>query len=175
MRILVAYATKYGATAGIAERIGRVLQDAGLSVDVLLAEQVDDLTPYAGAVIGSALYVGRWRKEAATLLESQETALAELPVWLFSSGPTGDDDAQDLVGDFRFPEALQPIADRIGPRDTVLFHGSLDPKRLNLVEKLAIKALSAPLGDFRDWDAIGAWAKSIAEALLVRNTSGQLT
>ena len=39
MRVLVANATKYGATAEIAEGIGKVLRNAGLSADVLLADQ----------------------------------------------------------------------------------------------------------------------------------------
>ena len=166
MHVLVAYATKYGATAGIAERIGAVLREAGLSVDVLLAGKVSDVTPYDGVVVGSALYIGRWRKEAAALLEAHEAALAERPVWFFSSGPTGDADALELVGDFRFPEALQAVCDRIGPRETVIFHGALDLKKLNLIEKMAIKALSAPLGDYRNWDAIEAWARTIAATLL---------
>jgi menaquinone-dependent protoporphyrinogen oxidase len=166
MHVLVAYATKYGATAGIAERIGAVLRDAGLSVEVLLAGKVGDVSPYDAIVVGSALYIGRWRKEAAALLEAHEVALAERPVWFFSSGPTGDADALELVGDFRFPEALLAVSDRIGPRETVIFHGALDLKKLNLIEKLAIKALSAPLGDYRDWDAIEAWARTIAATLL---------
>jgi menaquinone-dependent protoporphyrinogen IX oxidase len=83
-----------------------VLRDAGLSVDVLLVDEVDDLTPYAGAVVGSALYMGRRCKEAATFLEAHKTTRAERPVWLLSSGPTGDGDAKALVGDFTFPETL---------------------------------------------------------------------
>ncbi|MEW6274789.1 MAG: hypothetical protein AB1556_06700 [Bacillota bacterium] len=63
----------------------------------------------------------------------------------------------------RFPETLQPIADLIRPRDIAFFHGVLDTKKLNLAEKLIVKALKAPIGDFRDWKAINSWAVSIAE------------
>ena len=66
---------------------------------------------------------------------------------------------------WRFPDGLQPIADRIQPRDIALFHGVLDVKRLGFAEKLIVKGIKAPLGDFRDWEAITAWAESIAEAL----------
>ena len=109
--------------------------------------------------------MGKWRKEAATFLQVNEKTLAERPVWLFSSGPTGEGDPVELLNGWRFPESLQPIADRIQPRDTAVFHGALDMKKLNLIEKFMIKNVKAPLGDFRDWDAITSWATAIADEL----------
>jgi menaquinone-dependent protoporphyrinogen oxidase len=41
----------------------------------------------------------------------------------------------------------------------------VDPVKLGSVEKMAIKKVDAPTGDFRDWEAIGAWALGIAAAL----------
>jgi menaquinone-dependent protoporphyrinogen oxidase len=164
-RILIAYATKYGATAEIAEKIGQVLRQAGLRADVLPADRVRDLTPYKAVVLGSAVYVGQWRKEAATFLEDNEKELAERPVWLFSSGPTGEGDPVHLMKGFRFPEAQQPIADRIRPRDIAFFHGVLDMKELSLADKLIVKGIKAPVGDFRDWDAITSWAAAIADVM----------
>jgi menaquinone-dependent protoporphyrinogen oxidase len=164
-RVLVAYATKHGGTAEIAERIGEVLRQAGLRADVLRAGRVSDPAAYEAVVLGSGVYIGRWRKEAARFLKDNEQVLAEQLVWLFSSGPTGEGDPVELTDGWRFPTALQPVADRIQPRDVVVFHGVLDEKKLNVVEKWAIKNVRAPLGDFRDWDGIAAWATSIADAL----------
>jgi menaquinone-dependent protoporphyrinogen oxidase len=164
-QILIAYASKHGATTEIAEKIGEVLRQAGLSVDVLPADRVGDLSPYKAVVLGSAVYIGQWRKEAAKLLAANEKTLAERPVWLFSSGPTGEGDPVQLVKGWRFPEKQQPIADRIRPRDIAIFHGALNAKKLNLLEKQAIKMVKAPMGDFRDWDAITAWATTIAKTL----------
>jgi menaquinone-dependent protoporphyrinogen oxidase len=164
-QVLVAYATKYGATAEIAEKIGQVLRQAGLRTDVLPANRVSDLTPYQAVVLGSAVYIGQWRKEAATFLKANEKALAERPVWLFSSGPTGEGDPVALTQDWHFPKALQPIADRIGPRDIAVFHGAMDGNKLNFIEKWMIKNVKAPLGDFRDWEAITSWATAVADVL----------
>ena len=165
VRVLVAYATKYGATAEIAEKIGQVLREASLRADVLSADRVGDLTSYQAIVLGSAVYIGQWRKEAVKFLKVNETVLAEKPVWLFSSGPTGEGDPVELVQGWRFPGKLQPIADRVQPRDVAVFHGAVDAGKLNFIEKRMLKAVKAPSGDFRDWDAITSWAAAIADAL----------
>lgn len=164
-KVLVAYASKHGATAEIAEKIGQALREAGLETEVLPADRVSDLSPYKAVILGSAMYVGRWQKEAARFLENNEKALAERPVWIFSSGPTGEGDPVELSSGWIFPKGLQPIADRIKPRDITIFHGSLDIAKLGFLEKQMIKGVKAPVGDFRDWEAITAWATGIADAL----------
>jgi menaquinone-dependent protoporphyrinogen oxidase len=91
--------------------------------------------------------------------------LVERPVWFFSSGPTGTGDPVELMKGWRFPEAQQPIADRVKPRDVAFFHGSINMKKLNMAEKVLVKGIKAPTGDFRDWNAITEWAAGIANAL----------
>jgi menaquinone-dependent protoporphyrinogen oxidase len=164
-QVLVAYATKRGATAEIAEKIGEVLGEAGLAAEVLPADRVDDVTPYQAVILGSAVYVGRWQKEAANFLKAHEEALAERPVWLFSSGPTGEGDPVELTQGWHFPKGLQPVADRIQPRDIAVFHGYVNPGKLNFFERWMLKNVKAPSGDFRDWEAIASWAMAIADAL----------
>jgi menaquinone-dependent protoporphyrinogen oxidase len=165
IQVLVVYATKYGATAEIAEKIGRMLREEGLRTDVLPTDRIGDLTPYQAVVLGSAVYMGKWRKEAVKFLQANEKMLAERPVWLFSSGPTGEGDPVELSKGWRFPEAQQPIADRIQPHDIAVFHGNVNMKMLNFIEKWMIKNVKAPVGDFRDWEAITSWAAAIAEVL----------
>ncbi len=164
-QILVAYATKYGATAEIAEKIGQVLRQAGLQTDVLPVDRVSNLSSYKAVILGSAVYIGGWRKEAAKFLKVNEKVLAEQLVWLFSSGPTGEGNPVELTEGWHFPKALQPIADRIQPRDIAVFHGSIRKQKLNFIEKWMLNNVKAPLGDFRDWDAITSWATAIADVL----------
>ncbi|MEJ2210472.1 MAG: flavodoxin domain-containing protein [Anaerolineae bacterium] len=164
-KVLVAYGSKYGSTAEIADVIGQVLAEAGLDVDVRSAETVDDVAPYGAIVLGSGVYAGMWRKEAAQFLEVHQARLAECPVWLFSSGPSGEGDPVELLDGWRFPEAQKPIADRISPRDMAVFHGNIDRDKVNLAEKLIVKAVKGEFGDFRDWDAIRSWASDIASEL----------
>jgi menaquinone-dependent protoporphyrinogen oxidase len=164
--ILVTYASKYGATEEIAEKIGQVLRQAGLQADVLPVDAIRDLNPYKAVILGSALYIGKWQKEAAAFLKANEDPLADRPVWLFSSGPTGKGDPVELLEGKRLPAELQPVADRIRPRDIAVFHGHINPDKINFIEKWAIKSIvKKPMGDFRDWDMIVTWTSTIADAL----------
>lgn len=164
-KVLVTYASKYGATAEIAEKMGDVLRQAGMHTDVLPVKQVRDLTVYEAVILGSAVYIGQWRKDAVKFLKANEKILAEQPVWLFSSGPAGEGDPVELLQGWRFPPKLQPIANRIQPRDIVVFHGNVDMEKANFIEKWMITNVKSPVGDFRDWDAITSWAASIANTL----------
>lgn len=164
-KVLVAYASKYGATKEIAEKIAEVLQTAGLETDVQPAKTVKNLDAYGAVVLGSAVYVGMWRKSAVKFLKTHESALSRLPVWLFSTGPTGEGDPVELLKGWRFPEKHQPIVDRIQPNEIAVFHGALDMDVLNPIHKSMIKTVKATMGDFRDWDAITEWAQGIAKTL----------
>jgi menaquinone-dependent protoporphyrinogen oxidase len=167
-KILVAYASKHGATAEIAEVVGRELGEAGLNVEVLPIAAVKDVSVYDAIAIGSAVYAGQWRKEASVFLEANKDKLAERSVWLFSTGPTGEGDPVQMMKGWNFPDALRPVADAIKPREIAFFHGVLDMSKLNLGEKLIVKGIKAPVGDFRDWDAIKGWASSIAKEIQFR-------
>lgn len=164
-RVLVAYATKHGATKEIAEKIGQILRHGDLQIDVKCVGDVKDLNAYEAIVLGSAVYIGKWRKEAVKFLQEHEKALTERMVWLFSSGPTGTGDPVELADDWLFPPMLQPVVDRIQPQDIALFSGELNPEELNFIEKWMIRTVKAPVGDFRDWDGITAWATSISNVL----------
>ncbi len=166
-KLLVTYASKYGATREIAERVGHVLRQAGLEVDTLPIANVRDLAAYQGVILGSAVYVGKWMKSACEFMKKYEMDLAKLPVWIFSSGPTGEGDPVALLGGWRFPADQKPIIDHIQPRDIVVFHGNISLARVNFIEKTAVQALKKPFGDFRNWSAVTSWATAIAESLKV--------
>jgi menaquinone-dependent protoporphyrinogen oxidase len=163
--ILIAYGSKYGSTREIAERIGGVLSRAGLPVVVQPVGEAGDPADYRAVVLGSAIYGSKWRDEAAAYLKQHAGALIDRDVWLFSSGPTGEGDPIRLMRGLGFPEGLQGVASIIHPHDITLFGGRIDVSRLNLVEKVKVWISKAPPGDFRDWDAIDAWAEGIAGAL----------
>ena len=166
-KILVAYGSKHGMTAEIAARIGKVIREAGFTVDVQPAGEAGAPAAYRAVVLGSGIYAGMWRRPAATYLKAHAGELARRPVWLFSSGPTGDGDLNTLLRGWKFTKGLQQVADRIKPRGVVIFRGAFDEKKANFFERWIIKKVKASFGDFRDWPAIEAWAGDIATTLKI--------
>jgi len=161
MTVLVAYASKHGSTQGIAERIAEQLRQLGKQAEARPVDEVSDPSSYEALVIGSAIYYGSWLKEATEWVHRNQAILAERPVWLFSVGPLGT----DFMDSEQQPKEKAEFQQAIGPREQCSFFGALDPSRLSFAERMLAKALRAPVGDFRDWEAIEAWAASIARDL----------
>jgi menaquinone-dependent protoporphyrinogen oxidase len=167
MRILVTVASKHQSTLEIGRAIGRALSAAGVLADVRPAEEVDTLTGYDAVVVGSGIYAGNWLGPARDFVERCVGQLRERPVWLFSSGPMGDPPVP--AGD---PAGVRALIDLIHPRGHSVFAGRLESGDLGFGEKLIVKAVRAPFGDFRDWAAIEAWARDIAVELGVGAAAG---
>lgn len=168
MKVLVTVASKHGATGEIGEIVAGILREAGLEVRTLAPEVVSDLRGYDAVVLGSGVYAGRWLGPARDFAERHATALAERAVWLFSSGPIGD--PAQPAGDA--PEAVA-LAGRLKARGLRTFAGRLERDRLGFVERTVTRALRAPDGDFRDWEAVRAWADEIAAALIPVGSAAQ--
>jgi menaquinone-dependent protoporphyrinogen oxidase len=164
-KVLVTYGSRYGGTREIAEEIGKVLKQEDLEVDILSADRAGDPTRYDALIIGSAVYIGQWRKEAANYLKNNEARISGKPLWLFSTGPTGEGDPVELMKGWRYPKKLEPVINRLKPRDIAVFGGVAKESDLNFLFKFMLNRVKAPLGDFRNWDAITDWAKSIAAEL----------
>lgn len=160
MTILVAYASKHGSTEEIARRIAERLRERGKATDVRSIDDVSDLGAAEAVVLGSAVYIGSWMKAARSFASRNSDTLSRMPVWLFSSGPTGTEPTDVGISDKQLA-ALQAI----GARDHRVFSGSLDADKLGFLERKMIKAAKAPVGDFRDWDEVRAYADQIADAL----------
>ena len=160
MTILVAVASRHHSTFEIGQAIGRTLVGLGVPADVLTVEEVEGVGGYDAVVLGSGVYAGNWLPAARDFVSRCASGLTDRPVWLFSSGPMGD--PPKPAGD---PSGIAAIVERIQPRGHRVFPGRLDGSDLGFGEKLVIKAVRAPLGDFRDWPAVESWAAEIAAAL----------
>jgi menaquinone-dependent protoporphyrinogen oxidase len=174
MHTLVAYASRHGATQGIAERIAETLRASGVDAEARPAASVKDLAGYDAFVIGSAAYMFHWLKEATGLVRRNRAVLAAKPVWLFSSGPLGTEPTNEDGVDQKvalIPKEIPELAEAVNARDHRVFFGAVerDRKPIGLAERfmslMPAARDSLPVGDFRDWPEIEAWAASIARDL----------
>jgi menaquinone-dependent protoporphyrinogen oxidase len=177
MKVLVAYATRHGATRGIAERIAQTLERNGLEVGLQDLASPGSVDGYDAFVVGSAAYMGGWLGQATDFVRRHRELLASRPTWLFSSGPIGtklvDEKGRDVFESAR-PKEFAEFDGSIHPRDEHVFFGAFDPEAepVGFMERLGSRFLrmpavreAMPAGDFRDWPAIEAWADGIAQEL----------
>jgi menaquinone-dependent protoporphyrinogen oxidase len=181
MKVLVAYASKYGSTKGIAEFVSEKLRQQGMQADVQEVRAVRNAADYDAFVIGSAVYMFHWLKEAKQFVSKNSSLLVNRPVWLFSSGPVGiqskDAKGRDLL-EVSGPKELDELRALVKPRDHRVFFGALEGMRLTgtigFAYKLARRSQAAreamPEGDFRDWKEIEIWAVGIAQGLTTTRT-----
>jgi menaquinone-dependent protoporphyrinogen oxidase len=176
MKVLVVYATRHGATAGIAERIADVLTRRGLDVTLAPAGAAIEPALYGAYVVGGAAYMTHWLGDVSSFARHNRRYLASRPVWLYSSGPIGMELTDSEGRDIRIasePREWSELRESLHPRGTRVFFGAYDPSAepVGLAERLARHLPDAarsqiPAGDFRDWPDIEAWANDIADALM---------
>jgi menaquinone-dependent protoporphyrinogen oxidase len=164
-RVLVAYASRHDATAEIAAAIAAEIGRAGCESDLREVHAVAGLDDYDAAVIGSALYLGRWDDTALDLVRRERSALARVPTWLFSSGPVGVGTATARPERLPQPDDVAELIDEIGARATT-FGGRVDPDEDGWDVQIMTSAGLA--GDWRDFGRIRSWARTIAADVLAR-------
>ena len=174
MTVLVAYASHHGSTREIAERLAATLSRSGVPAEPRSVEDTGDVLGFDAYVIGSAVYFGGWRREAMEFVHDHAEVLVGRPVWLFSSGPLQGPLPADEWAEIRrdmLPEQAEELDRLLRPIDHRVFRGALDPEHLDVAERI-VTALPVDgamrAGDFRDWQAIDAWAEAIAVELTSR-------
>jgi menaquinone-dependent protoporphyrinogen oxidase len=157
-RVLVAFSSRSGSTAGTAELIASVLRSTGLPVDCRPAGEVADLAGYRAVVLGSGVFVRRRASDGGGFLARHALALRSLPVWLFCDGPIGGGGERG-DGPFVSPGPAEcpaaTVARAIGARGVATFGTFGMPDGEDPVASL----FPADAGEVR------AWAGTIAAAL----------
>ncbi|WP_292518113.1 flavodoxin domain-containing protein [Methanoculleus sp.] len=158
-KILVAYASRYGSTAEVAEAIGDELRKAGDEVDVRPANEVSDLSPYRAAIIGSPIYMGKWLPESQVFIERYQQLLRSIPVAFFAVGLTVEEGNPEFLK--KAEASMDQVRMLVKPVDIGLFSGGLDTGRLSFADRTIIKLIRTKTGDLRNWEAIRAWARAV--------------
>jgi menaquinone-dependent protoporphyrinogen oxidase len=161
MQILVAYATRAGSTAEVAEVIAEVLRGTGALADVQRLPFSGRLAEYDAVVLGAPFYMYKWHKDAKRFLRQSKGVLEALPVAVFALGPFNDvekewDDVRAQLDNalLDFPWIRRAAAK--------IFGGRYDPTRLTFPYSLIPAKKNIPVTDIRDWDDIRGWAAGLA-------------
>jgi menaquinone-dependent protoporphyrinogen oxidase len=163
MKVLVAYGSKRGGTAGLADMIGGELRRAGIEADVRPAHDVGSIHDVGAVVVVGALYASRWHRDARHFTRRYASQLRTLPVWLVSSGPLDDSAVDGAIPPVRQVDALLR---RIGARGHVTFGGRLEVGARGFPARAMARKLT---GDWRDPDHVHRWVASIAGELVRRD------
>jgi menaquinone-dependent protoporphyrinogen oxidase len=157
LRMLVAYSSVHGATAEIARSIALTLCRTGIDAEARPVAEVDSVQGYDGVVLGSAVYGGKWTREALDFLRRFALPLYDRDVWLFQSGPLGRS-AQGIVR--ALPVDVGVYAEYLRIEGFATFGGRLDGMSGGPVGRSLSRAGFA--GDYRDFTAIRLWAEQVA-------------
>lgn len=167
-RVLVVYGTGSGCTAGVAERIGAAVAATGATVEVVSAKDAPSADGYDAVFVGSGVRAGNWHAPVKEWVTSNAAALTSGKVAFYTTCLTmaSDPAKADEVRAYTDPLIAET---GVTPADVGLFAGWNEPKRFSFIERTIMKMMKAPEGDFRDWDAIDAWASGAAVKLGVES------
>lgn len=158
-KVLVAYATRAGSTAGVAKRVAEVLSRDGFAAQAMDIKDAGDTAPYDAVVLGSSVRAGKLMPEVLGFIDKNRADLTAKPLAAFVVCLTmkeRNDKSRAVAGAY-----LNPVHMHVTPLSEGLFAGAYDPSKLGFVERTVMKMLKAPPGDFRNWDEIETWAGSL--------------
>ncbi len=164
-KILVAYGTRAGSTAEVADAIGKKLAQGGVAVDVRPVKSLNNLSGYSAVVLGSAVRAGKLLPEVTDFVKAHKEELRKLPVAYFVAGMTLREDTPEkrkIVDAY-----LDPLRAEVAPVDAGLFAGKMDYSKLGFFERIIIKnMIKTPEGDLRNWPEINNWAEKLLPKLV---------
>ncbi len=158
-RVLVAYGSKSGGTAGLAAMIAEALDAAGADAAVTAAREVHDLTGFDAVIVAGALYANRWHRDARRLVRRNTGFLRTVPVWLVSSGPLDNSAAETEIAP---TPQVRRLMDRVGARGHVTFGGCLPLAAKGFPARAMAKTRA---GDWRDPAHVRRWVATVIDQL----------
>lgn len=160
-KVLVGYATRDGATTGVAEKIGATLGERGFDVDVMPLAESLSLDGYDAVVLGSAVNGGRWLPQAVGYVIANKDQLCALPVAVFCVHAMNTSDSAKAVA--KRHAYINEVRDAIKPAEEGYFAG-VGPAQgdTNAFARWMFRAFGGDVeGDGRDWDKIRDWAQTL--------------
>ena len=187
LRLLIAYASRFGSTSEISQEIGDILRQEDFNVDLIDLKgnsgKIPNLSDYEGILVGSGIRMGRWTKEGLDFLKNNCKELSQKNLGLFvSSGEAANPKTYDQAK----KKYLEDILKKIGllQSDVLIeaFGGVFDLSSSNhysFFEKKMLKRIAkssagfivqdGKMNDFRNWQLIREWATAFADRIKTKN------
>jgi len=157
--VLIAYATRYGSTQEIAEEVAEALSQKGLEAVVRNVMEVEDLSGYAGVILGCPLYMGKWLPEVSDFVRRYALELNSMPLAAFTSGYTLREKTD--LSQRRAKTAIMSLHPFFRPEEVGLFAGRVSSEHISDADRDIIRMAGVKEGDFRDMREVRRWAESI--------------
>ena len=176
--VLITYATRYGSTKEVAEKIAQIFNQGGFEVEVIPCKKVDTIEQYQFILIGAPYYIGGMLKEAKNFLLKNQDILSKKPIAFFALGPIGETEKELSETQTQLDKELKQFP-WFKPISTVMFGGKYNPKKLRLLDKFLTLPIASPLhnleaNDARNWEDIEKWAEKLSASLIsIKNPSNQ--
>ncbi|MBS2962083.1 flavodoxin domain-containing protein [Actinocrinis puniceicyclus] len=166
MAVLVAYASAYGSTREIAERIGDVIRRSVPRVDVRPIDQVTGLSHYDALVLGSAVHNQAWLPSAEDFVRRNAGLMSTKPLWMFSVGmPAALRGPMRRIAATEEHKLLARFQGVVKPAGHRLFSGVIAAHEISKTGRIIFLLMGGRYGDYRDWAAIERWADGIGRSL----------
>jgi menaquinone-dependent protoporphyrinogen oxidase len=148
---LVAYATKNGSTAEVAEAVADRIRAGGYAVEVADVRSQPSSVDRPLVIVAAPIYNGRWLRGARRFLERHRQELDGGHIGVFALGPREKTDEAFGRSRAEFDRSLTKLP-WLHPITVGLFGGVDPPKK-------------PTHRDVRDWSAIEAWTDELIDVL----------
>jgi menaquinone-dependent protoporphyrinogen oxidase len=192
-KVLIVYSTNSGSTGEVADAVAEELKQNGHTAEVKKIQDVTSVDGYDAVVVGAPMIFG-WHQTARSFIHKFQSALAQKKVAYFACSMRLTEVPGESIpplsltldptlvakpvkpGSLNLKERfttvgyyLNPMvknAPAIKPVSVALFNGKLEMFRLKWWQAAFVMVVvQATPGDYRDWDFIKSWSKSISSLL----------
>ena len=162
---LITYASEFGTTGEVAVAIGDVLCQEGKTVETKWVKNVKDINNYDEVIIGSAIHNGNWMSDAIEFVTDNQHILSKLPVaYFFTCIELSKRNEKAERKAMEYSDKLHALSPQVKPVSVGRFAGVMDYSKMSffyrqIAKVICLTVMRVKEGDYRDWDAIHAWAK----------------
>ncbi len=165
-KILLAYESKFGSTAGIAKFISENLSNTTKEIEVKKISEVSDLSLYSDVIIGSAIQYDKWMPEAREFIIQNEKELATKSVSFFLVCLVLSKKTEEATKKANgYANEIKNLVPKVEINSFGQFAGVLDYKKMSFAQRILAKGIFAVIGvkegDYRDWESIKKWSSEI--------------